>query len=168
MRHGCIAILVLALVGCATPNMPVGPWSRVPQGDVDSSFASMRAEFCIPKVSEIRNPIFPKAEVAWIQWSKRVPHCDVVAQRSSDKFQLIMMTTAPQEEVVQWYISRLAGFNKYPAKNGVLFVKGEPMDFSWERYVLRLPVPFISIGSPGDLWKQLGYQTSIDLGQREP
>jgi hypothetical protein len=163
----CLPILVL--FGCATADGPIGPWSRVPTGgpgEGKSEFASMRAGYCVPRVSEVERPIFPGAELAWVEWPKKAPQCGPAAPPGGGRLELILVTAAPQDEVVQWYASRLAGFNRYAAGNSVIFVKGEPADFSLERDAGR--VPYVWIGDPGERWTRLGYRTSIDIGQPAP
>ncbi len=166
MRHGYIAV-VLALLGCASADQLVGPWSKVADQNW-SEMRSGRAESCIPRVSEIQEPIFPGAEVAFIFWAKKSPHCDSMVDTRKSELELNMVTTAQMDEVVQWYATRLGGFRRYgyPNEKGVIFVNGGPADFSWERDKKR--VSFIYIGEALDGWAQLGYRTSIDIVHPKP
>ncbi len=167
MRRRLLSILVLALAGCATPDAPVGPWSRLPPANGDTYMESIRAEQCIPRISDIGLPIFPDAELVWIEWSRRVPHCDAADPQSPRQLEFIMMSTAPQEEVEQWYGLRLPAFRKYPAQmpgsngRGVIFVKGAPADFSYARDIPHLSAPHVAVESTLMPYRQIGYRTVI-------
>jgi len=164
MRHGLVSMLVPVLAACAAQNTPVGPWSRLTdEMQEKDEFRSERPESCIPSVSEIEEPIFPGAEVAYVFSSRKAPHCDRALDMRKSELELIMMTTVQMDEVVQWYAARLPGYKRYgyPGGKGVIFVNGGPNDFSWERDKER--VPYLYIDEPMGVWAQLGYRTTIDF-----
>jgi hypothetical protein len=161
---------LLALPGCAALDFPIGPWSGLaPDGNSDNAeFIALRGSYCLPRPSEIGSPVFPGAEVFWISWSKRVPHCDAKEQPGGERFELILVSDAEPEKVVAWYLARLPGFARYPAADGVVLLPGAGRDFLWERDLSRLPVPYVLIAGLGDAWRKIGYRTSIDIGRPDP
>lgn len=161
---------MLALSGCAALDFPIGPWSALAGGDAagNAEFDALRSGYCLPRPAEIGSPVYPDAEVFWIGWSKRVPHCDAPEQAGGERFELILVSAAAPEQVLAWYRERMPDFAPYPAADGVILLQGAGRDFLWQRDLASLPLPYVLVTGLGEAWKKIGYRTSIDLGRPGP
>lgn len=154
----------------ATPPLaaaPLAEWAggRGLETQAAVRFADMKRARCLPDVADSAVPAYPKSRVIALAWGRQPPDCRL-RKGWSQLGAIRLGATDDVERVVDWYAERLREHARFDAPDGVIFLRGQPSDFTFERDYHKYPNVYVRKAEPA--WRGAGFATVVELNRPAP
>lgn len=120
---------------------------------------------CLPDAADFSVPVYPRGAIIDIAWGRQPPDCRLRAGWSQ-LGAVDLVTRSDVGTVAAWYAERLDDHSRFETPQGVLFLRGEPATFNFERDYFKYPNVYIRNADP--VWRRAGFVAIIELNSPAP